>query len=138
MGTIESYKFSLESEYQVFAVRWGEQICKQCVIVIREQEQLIIMDINQLLIILSLICLSVGQRRRFLKNVIEKIRNSPKHESFSPSFNGERQFEVIGTGRLPLEHHSYQRGSEIFYQEYRKADQTTKKPGPSFLGTNNM
>ena len=122
----------------MFAVRWGEQICKQCVIVIKEQKQLIIMDIKPLLIMLSLISLSVGQRRLFLKNVIEKIRNSPKHESLSPSFNGERQFEVIGTGRLPLENHSYQQGSEIFYQEYRKADQTIKKPGPSFLGIHIM
>jgi len=38
---------------------------------------------------------------------MKKLRTFPIHQSNSPSFNGERNFDVIGTGKLPLENHSF-------------------------------
>ena len=94
-----------------------------------------VMVMKRVIILISIAHLAAGQRRRFLKDVIEKIRNSPKHNSISPSFNGERQFEVIGTGRLPLEDHSFQlQKADIFHSELRNLQRTTEKPVTSFLG----
>merc|ERR1711892_141976 len=103
---------------------------------IRELEQFIMMNIYQFLIMLSIFRLASGQRRQFLKDVIEKIKNSPRHRSISPSYNGERQFDVIGTGRLPLENHSYQPKTAEFFPESRHVDHTPARSPPvtSFLG----
>ena len=37
-----------------------------------------------------------GERRSLIQDLVSKIRSSPSHNSLSPSFNGERKFDVIG------------------------------------------
>ena len=54
-----------------------------------------------------------GQRRQFLQDIIQRLKSSPRHQSSSPSWFGERQFDVIGTGRLPLQSHNLDTDSEI-------------------------
>jgi len=45
-----------------------------------------------------------SQRKRFIiQNLISTLKSGPKHYSISPSFNGERRYDVIGTGELPLQ-----------------------------------
>jgi len=46
-----------------------------------------------------------AQRRHILQDLINRIKSSPRHQSSSPSWFGERQFDVIGTGTLPLQSH---------------------------------
>jgi len=53
-----------------------------------------------------------GQRRQFLQDIIQRLKSSPRHQSSSPSWFGERQFEVIGTGRLPLQSHNIDTNSD--------------------------
>jgi len=59
------------------------------------------------------VCIVEGQRRQFLQDVIQRIKSSPKHQSISPSWFGERQFDVIGTGRLPLQSHNLGTDREV-------------------------
>ena len=54
-------------------------------------------------LIFFIIPLVVGQRKNFIQNLVSQLKNSPRHKSASPSFNGERKFDVIGTGELPLQ-----------------------------------
>ena len=58
---------------------------------------------------LSVIVIVTGvsaQRRTFVQDLITRLRNSPQRESISPSYSSDRrQFDVIGTGRLPLQGH---------------------------------
>eukprot|EP00090_Calanus_glacialis_P003612 TRINITY_DN12654_c0_g1_i1.p1 TRINITY_DN12654_c0_g1~~TRINITY_DN12654_c0_g1_i1.p1 ORF type:complete len:479 (-),score=119.68 TRINITY_DN12654_c0_g1_i1:41-1477(-) len=63
------------------------------------------------------VCQVVGQRRQFLQDVIQRIKSSPKHQSSSPSWFGERQFEVIGTGRLPLQNHHSNAESDVIERD---------------------
>ena len=37
---------------------------------------------------------------------LQTLRSAPRRASASPSWAGQRQFEVIGTGRLPLQSHN--------------------------------
>jgi len=47
-----------------------------------------------------------AQRRTQIQDLIARLRNTPRRESISPSFSSNRrQFDVIGTGRLPLQNH---------------------------------
>ena len=71
-----------------------------------------------------------GQRRQFLQDVIRRIRGYPRHRSSSPSWGGERQFEIIGTGRLPIQNQRY--GSQL--EDGRKDLENT--PRPEYLGRN--
>jgi len=50
-----------------------------------------------------MLSLAAGQRKNFIQNLVSQIKSSPRHKSASPSFNGERKFDVIGTGELPLQ-----------------------------------
>ena len=54
-------------------------------------------------VIFFIISVAVGQRKNFIQNLVSQIKSSPRHKSASPSFNGERKFDVIGTGELPLQ-----------------------------------
>jgi len=54
-------------------------------------------------LIFFIISLVAGQRKNFIQNLVSQLKNSPRHKSASPSFNGERKFDVIGTGELPLQ-----------------------------------
>jgi len=54
-------------------------------------------------VILFMLSVVAGQRKNFIQNLVTQIKNSPRHKSASPSFNGERKFDVIGTGELPLQ-----------------------------------
>ena len=38
---------------------------------------------------------------------MERVKSYPSHRSSSPSWGGERQFEIIGTGRLPIQHQGF-------------------------------
>jgi hypothetical protein len=60
----------------------------------------------------------VVQGQRFLQEIIERIKSSPRHQSSSPSWFGERQFEVIGTGRLPLQNHNLDTSSEVIERHF--------------------
>ena len=53
-----------------------------------------------------------GQRKNYIQDIVNKIKSSPRHKSVSPSFNGERKFDVIGTGELPLQSDRRIEGSE--------------------------
>ena len=47
-----------------------------------------------------------AQRRPLVENLIARLKNSPSRESISPSYSSNRrQFDVIGTGFLPLQNH---------------------------------
>ena len=47
-----------------------------------------------------------AQRNTFLQDLIARLRNSPRRESISPSYSSNRrEFDLIGTGRLPLQNH---------------------------------
>jgi len=50
-----------------------------------------------------MLSVAAGQRKNFIQNLVSQIKSSPRHKSASPSFNGERKFDVIGTGELPLQ-----------------------------------
>jgi len=66
-------------------------------------------------LILFIISLAAGQRTNFIKDLVSKLKNSPRHKSASPSYNGERKFDVIGSGELPLQSHidRSERGSQL-------------------------
>ena len=64
-------------------------------------------------VILFMLSVVAGQRKNFIQNLVTQIKNSPRHKSASPSFNGERKFDVIGTAELPLQ--SDIKVSEILY-----------------------
>jgi hypothetical protein len=66
---------------------------------------------------MSGVCQVEGQRRQFLQDVIQRIKSSHKHQSSSPSWFGERQFEVIGTGRLPLQSHNLNADSDVLERD---------------------
>jgi len=53
--------------------------------------------------LLFMISVVGGQRRSYIQEIVDRIKNSPRHKSASPSFNGERKFDVIGSGDLPLQ-----------------------------------
>ena len=74
-----------------------------------------------------------GQRRQFLQDVIQRIKSSPKHQSSSPSWFGERQFEVIGTGRLPLQSQRYHVLTDI-----RKTGSGDRQRGPHALARKDL
>ena len=59
-----------------------------------------------------------GQRRELLQDIIQRIKSSPRHQSSSPSWFGERQFEVIGTGRLPLQSHNIDTDSQVVERHF--------------------
>ena len=48
-----------------------------------------------------------GQRSHLLQDVIQRIKSYPRHKRISTSWKGERKFEVIGKGRLPLQTKKY-------------------------------
>jgi len=54
-------------------------------------------------VIFFIFSVATGQRKNFIQNLVNQIKSSPRHKSASPSFNGERKFDVIGTGELPLQ-----------------------------------
>jgi hypothetical protein len=78
-------------------------------------------------LIAMIICAQLvkGQRRQFLQDVIQGIRGYPRHRSSSPSWGGERQFEIIGTGRLPIQDQRY--GSKL--EDGRKGLEISPNPG---------
>lgn len=56
---------------------------------------------TRLLVLIAIFAPCHGQRR--IQDIIQSIKASGKTHSISPSFNGERKFEIIGTGGLPLQ-----------------------------------
>ena len=46
-----------------------------------------------------------------IQDLIQRLRSSPRN-SASPSWSSDRQFEVIGTGRLPLQSHRTVQGAQ--------------------------
>jgi len=55
------------------------------------------------LLMFFIIALATGQRSSYIQSIVNQIKSFPRHKSVSPSFNGERKYEVIGTGKLPLQ-----------------------------------
>jgi len=59
---------------------------------------------RSLISLIFLIVFTSSQRQRLIiQDLISTLKNGPKHYSISPSFNGERRYDVIGTGELPLQ-----------------------------------
>lgn len=54
-------------------------------------------------LIFFIISSAAGQRTSFIQDLVNQIKSSPRVKSASPSFNGERKFDVIGSGELPLQ-----------------------------------
>jgi len=50
-----------------------------------------------------LFTLVIGTKGNLIQRFVSQVKSLPGHKSSSPSYNGERQFEVIGTGKLPLQ-----------------------------------
>ena len=61
--------------------------------------------------LLSMLIICTGmvgcQRRNVLQEAMKRVKSYPSHRSSSPSWGGERQFEIIGTGRLPIQDQRY-------------------------------
>ena len=55
---------------------------------------------------------------------MERVKSYPSHRSSSPSWGGERQFEIIGTGGLPIQNQRYSSQGE------RSTLRLTPRPGP--------
>ena len=55
------------------------------------------------LLLLALIGSGVAQKRQLIQDMIENLKTKPKSSSLSPSFNGEINFDLIGSGGLPLQ-----------------------------------
>ena len=53
-----------------------------------------------------------GQRRQFIQDLITRLKTSPRRQSISPSWSSDRQFDVIGTGPLPLQNHNLENNFE--------------------------
>ena len=58
----------------------------------------------QHLLVLAAITLQVCHSRRLILDLIDKLRSS-QTKSISPSWEGIRRFDLIGTGKLPLQSH---------------------------------
>ena len=65
----------------------------------------------RLLAVIAIFAPCHGQRR--IQDIIQSIKASGKTRSISPSFNGERKFEIIGTGGLPLQSEGNEATPEI-------------------------
>ena len=58
----------------------------------------------QHLLVLAAVTLQVCHSRRLILDLIDKLRSS-QTKSISPSWEGIRRFDLIGTGKLPLQSH---------------------------------
>ena len=78
--------------------------------------------------LLSMLIICTGmvgcQRRHVLQEAMERVKSYPSHRSSSPSWGGERQFEIIGTGGLPIQNQRYSSQGE------RSTLRLTPRPGP--------
>ena len=60
-----------------------------------------------------------------IQDLVNQIKNSPRHKSPSPSYTSERKFDVIGVGKLPLQSSSV--GTSDIIDRYDIADEVSEK-----------
>ena len=73
------------------------------------------------LCLVSIVITSItGQRRQFIADLINRYKTSPRRQSISPSWSSDRQFDVIGTGPLPLQNHNLENNfqTELIETQY--------------------
>merc|ERR1711990_491207 len=59
----------------------------------------------QHVLVLATITLEISHGKRLILDLIDKLRSS-QTKSISPSWEGIRRFDLIGTGKLPLQSHN--------------------------------
>ena len=57
------------------------------------------------LLVLAALTVKISHSRRLILDLIDKLRSS-QTKSISPSWEGIRRFDLIGTGKLPLQSHN--------------------------------
>jgi len=62
-----------------------------------------IIRLRLLPLLCGLVVTTQGQRGKLIQTLVDQLRSGPKYDSISPSFNGIRKFDVIGSGSLPLQ-----------------------------------
>lgn len=72
-------------------------------------------------LVLVLPCLVAAQNSR-IQDLVDSLKNSPRHQSHSPSYTSDRKFDVIGSGELPLQSSSLSSSVDII-------DRFDKHPG---------
>ena len=68
----------------------------------RSTQVSIIMSVITTLLLLTP-TLSLAQHNSRIQDLVESLKNSPRHQSISPSYTSDRKFDVIGSGELPLQ-----------------------------------
>ena len=66
-----------------------------------------------LLLLVSCLPSGQAQRRQYIQDIIQNLKTLPKSNR-SPSFSGDRNFDLIGTGGLPLQGSEVQRPDASF------------------------
>ena len=62
------------------------------------------MNLQLILLVLAASTLDISDNKRLIHDLIDKLRSS-QTKSISPSWEGIRRFDLIGTGKLPLQSH---------------------------------
>ena len=62
------------------------------------------MTLHHILLLLAATTLHFSDNRRLIDDLIDKLKSS-QTKSISPSWEGIRRFDLIGTGKLPLQSH---------------------------------
>ena len=64
----------------------------------------------------------VSAQNSRIQELVDSLKNNPRHQSHSPSYTSDRKFDVIGSGELPLQSSSLSSSADII-------DRFDKHPG---------
>ena len=75
--------------------------------------------------LVMLMAASVVAQNSRIQELVNQIKNSPRHKSPSPSYTSERKFDVIGVGKLPPQSSSV--GISDIIDRYDTGDEASEK-----------
>ena len=77
------------------------------------------------IVTMVMVMATVAAQNSRIQELVNQIKNSPRHNSPSPSYTSDRKFDVIGVGKLPLQSSSV--GISDIIDRYDTGDEASEK-----------